>query len=287
MSLRTNRESLVMMSLLGEAAPPSIPSGIYRVSHDGRPLVLPGVGGITLNVRVGQGAFSVVGDHIEPAVSARASDERANVGFNVLACVGNAAIVATGEAKGERGVVTGKHGGIEHVLIDFERAVMEKMITGDKIAVHGFGVGLELVDAPEVKCFNVDPSFLDAWGVRVEDGVARVRVAKAVPAAIMGSGLGRDTVARGDYDIQAFDDEMAERYDLRGLRFGDLVAILDADNSYGRIYRTGSVTIGIVAHGASVTAGHGPGVTTLLTSRTGKIAYEIDAAANLATILHR
>ena len=84
-------------------------------------------------------------------------------------------------------------------------------------------------------------------------------VARFVPAAIMGSGLGRATVARGDYDIQCFDPVMVKEYGLDELRYGDIVAIVDADHSYGRIYRTGAVSIGIVAHGSSDIAGHGPG----------------------------
>jgi hypothetical protein len=90
---------------------------------------------------------------------------------------------------------------------------------------------------------------------------------------------------RGDYDIQTFDDAMAEKYGLRDLRLGDLVAISDADHSYGRIYRTGAVSVGVVVHGRSFVSGHGPGVTSLLTSRDGKIEPVIDSCANLADIL--
>jgi len=102
---------------------------------------------------------------------------------------------------------------------------------------------------------------------------------------VMGSGLGRSTVARGDYDIQCFDPVMVAKYELDGLRLGDVVAIVDADNSFGRTYRTGAVSIGIVAHGRSDVAGHGPGVTSLMTSPSGAIVPDVDAGANIATIL--
>ncbi len=115
--------------------------------------------------------------------------------------------------------------------------------------------------------------------------VLDVPVARTVPARVMGSGLGRSTVARGDYDIQCFDPATVREYGLDELRLGDVVAILDADNSYGRIYREGAVTIATVSHGRSYMAGHGPGVTTLLTSASGAIRPHIDAKANLATIL--
>ncbi|MEM3609108.1 MAG: DUF4438 domain-containing protein, partial [Candidatus Bathyarchaeia archaeon] len=75
------------------------------------------------------------------------------------------------------------------------------------------------------------------------------------------------------------------QYGLDDLRLGDLVAILDADNSYGRIYRQGAVSIGIVVHTNCVTSGHGPGVTTLFTSPTGKIIPRIDEKANIASLL--
>ena len=63
------------------------------------------------------------------------------------------------------------------------------------------------------------------------------------------------------------------------------MAIIDADHTYGRIYRTGSVSIGVVVHSRSWTAGHGPGVTTLFTSKEGRIETVIDPDANLAALL--
>jgi len=125
-----------------------VPSSLYDVGADGRARILPSVGGICLNVRVGDNAHSAVGDHIEPSVSVRAKDDRANVGFCVLACVGNKATVLSGDAKGETGVVTGKHGGIEHVMVDFNERVMAKMTIGDKIGIRAVGVGLELDERP-------------------------------------------------------------------------------------------------------------------------------------------
>ncbi len=286
MSLRINRPELVVTAVGGEAAPPLLNTGLYDVSHEGEALIVPSVGGINPNVRVGDGAFAFMADHIEPAVSIRHADDKQNIALNVLACVGNEAIVVTGDAKGARGRVTGKHGGIEHVLVDFDEAQMRKMVIGDKIQIWSCGLGLRLLDAPHIKAFNIDPGFLERWSPELrDDGTLRVRVAKIVPAAVMGSGLGRSTVVRGDYDIQTFDDTMAQKYGLRDLRLGDLVAIADADHSYGRIYRTGAVSVGIVVHGRSFVSGHGPGVTSLLTSSDGRIEPVIDVRANLADIL--
>jgi hypothetical protein len=283
--VKTNRSRLVVQNLLGQVAPPLVPAGLYDVGADGVPRVVPSVGGVTLNVRVGDSAFGFEADHIEPALSVRHPDDKTNSAFCTFACVGNAAVVTSGEAKGERGVVTGKHGGVEHVMIDFPEKVMERMQIGDAVAVRAVGVGLELEDAGDVKVFNCDPDLLERLALERAGERLRVRVACRVPGRVMGSGLGRSTVVRGDYDIQCFDAPTVREFGLDRLRLGDLVAIDDADNSFGRIYRSGAVTVAVVAHGASYLAGHGPGVTTLLTSPSGAIEPLIDANANLATIL--
>jgi hypothetical protein len=275
----------VAQVLSGQAAPPLLASSLYDVGADGTPRILPSVGGITLNVRVGDGAFAFASDHIEPAVSMRHSDDKVNRALCTFACVGNVATVRSGDAKGERGVVTGKHGGVEHVMVDFPEAVMERMQLGDAISVRAVGVGLEIEDAGDVKVFNCDPDLFEKLGTERSGGRFSVRVARTVPARVMGSGLGRQTVARGDYDIQCFDEATVREFGLDELRLGDLVAILDADNSFGRVYRTGAITVAVVAHGMSHIAGHGPGVTTLMTSASGAIEPLVDARANLATIL--
>ena len=283
--MTTNRHRLVTQVLSGQVAPPLLASGLYDVGADGVARILPSVGGITLNVRVGDSAFGFESDHIEPAVSARHPDDRVNTAFCTFACIGNVATVTGGEAKGEHGIVTGKHGGVEHVMIDFPDAVMERMQVGDAISVRAVGAGLEIAGGGDVKVFNCDPDFFDKLGIVQNGARFRVPVARVVPAAVMGSGLGRSSVARGDYDIQCFDAAMVEKYGLDRLRLGDIVAIQDADNTHGRVYRTGSVTIAIVAHGMSYVAGHGPGVTTILTSASGAIDAVTDERANVATVL--
>jgi hypothetical protein len=284
-SVRINREELVVCAVVGEAAPMLVNSGLYDVSFDGQPLIVPAIGGITPNVRVGDSAFGFMADHVEPAVTLKHPESQQNLALNTLACVGNEAIVVSGDAKGEAGRVTGKHGGAEHVMVDFPSDVMRRMTVGDRVQIWACGLGMRLLDAPSVKVFNCNPDLLHRMGVELSGGRVRVRVAKRVPAGVMGSGLGRSTVVRGDYDIQTFDDATAQQYGLRELRLGDVVAIIDADNSFGRVYRSGAISVGVVVHGRSFVAGHGPGVTTLLTSTHGDIDVELDAEANLAKIL--
>jgi len=132
---------------------------------------------------------------------------------------------------------------------------------------------------------NMDPGFLEALNPKPNGKKLEVPVAHMVPAAIMGSGLGANQVFSGDYDIQLFDEKVIEQYGLEDLRLGDLVAIIDADHSFGRIYRQGAISLGIVIHTNCVTAGHGPGVTSLMTSSSGGIIPKIDAKANIAYLL--
>ena len=288
--LKTNAEKLIKISVMGEIASPTIRS-VYNVSATGKPLVLPGVGGITYNLRVGDPACGWEADHVEPGVSVEnkendaRSGQAANTAFNVLSCVGNQATVVTGEAKGAKGIVTGKHGGIEHVLVDFQSEVLEKLVLGDRILVKAHGIGLKLLDFPEIKVLNMDPGLLEAWNPQPNGGKLEVPVTHIVPAAIMGSGLGANQVNSGDYDIQLFDEAVVKQYGLESLRLGDLVAIIDADHSFGRIYRQGAVSVGVVVHSNCVTAGHGPGVTTLMTSPDGKIIPKITQKANIASLL--
>ena len=80
-----------------------------------------------------------------------------------------------------------------------------------------------------------------------------------------------------------FDQGIVKEYGLDDLRLGDFVAILDADATYGRIYKTGGVVIGIVVHASCVLAGHGPGVMIAMSSKEGLLVPKISAKANLTT----
>lgn len=288
--IRTNADKLIKLSVIGEVTSPSFQQ-VYKVSAQGNPFVLPGVGGITYNLRVGDPAVGWEADHVEPGVSLENKENDPGTGrgpntaFNSLCCIGNQATVASGDAKGEKGTVTGKHGGIEHVLVDFPNEVLDKLTIGDKVQIKAYGTGLKLLDYPDIKVFNMDPALLEAWDPKPNGDKLEVCVTHLVPAAIMGSGLGSNNVNTGDYDIQLFDPPIIQQYGLDTLRIGDVVAIIDADHSYGRIYRQGAISIGVVVHTNCLVAGHGPGVTTIMSSAEGKIVPKIDPKTNVASLL--
>jgi hypothetical protein len=286
--LKTNEKKLAMISVQGTVVNPS--GKRHSVDRDGVPYLLPGTGGITYNIKVGDCAFGWAGDHLEPGVSTVADEKRMepkNTGYNFLACVGNRAIVASGDAKGDKGVVTGHHGGAEHVLIDFPDKTLDKMHMDDRILVRGFGQGLELADYPDIHAYNIDPGLLKKMGVK-ENRKAKtisVPVVAVVPGQLMGSGVGSTSMGTGDYDIMTTDQAMLKKHRLDRIRFGDFVAITDHDNVYGRSYRKGAVTVGIVIHSDCRCAGHGPGVTTVLSCTSPKIKPVLSPKANIADIM--
>lgn len=291
-----NKDRLVKTAVIGYIAEARLGSPPYRVGADGTIKIFPATGSITFNFRTGDSAVNLAGDHVEPAVTlynpGRSNDRGSaeSRAFNVLSCIGNEVRVLSGEARDARGVVIGKHGGSEHVMVDFPNPdVMRKMSPGDRMQVYAWGVGMELLNIEGVKAMNMSPQLMDALtkaGMGITpDGRLRIAVALTIPAKIMGSGIGMDHAYSGDYDIQLFDEETVGKYGLDRLRFGDIVAITDADHSYGRIFRTGAVTVGVVTHSNSIIAGHGPGVTTLFTSAGGRIEFYVDAKANLKYLM--
>ena len=289
MTLKTNRDKLVEMLLQCQPGQPRT-RGTFQVDHNGAPFILPSIGGITLNVLIGDSVFGLAGDHIEPGVSCNSNAEKRldfpNDSLQIYGCIGNRAIIVSGKAEGVEGVVVGKHGGSEHLMIDFPVTAMEKMTYDDKIIVYSRGQGLALNNFPEVKCFNLDPDLLLKMAIKKREGKLLVPVTTIAPAVCMGSGVGSPHVASGDYDIMTSDPETVAQYKLDKIRFGDIVALLDHDNAYGRAYRKGAVSIGVVVHSDCLRAGHGPGVTTIMTCVSNRIEPVIDPTANIAELLN-
>jgi Domain of unknown function (DUF4438) len=290
--LRLNQPDLVIVSVMGQIAHPVGAANPYRIGNDGIPRILPATGGIVLNHRVGDRCVGLAGDHIEPGVALHNNNREIvgarngpNLALITYACVGNRARVISGPCTGKIGIVTGKHGGVDHVLVDFPPETLRRLQIGDRIQIESHGLGLQLLDFPTIQVSNCGPNLLRRWGILVTDRTLTIPVTHQIPAAVMGSGLGKNTVWRGDYDIQLFDPQMRRRYHLDTLRFGDLVAIIDGDTRHGPAFRQGQTTIGIVVHGDSTVSGHGPGVTPLLTGSAQQLRPIRDPQANFASLM--
>lgn len=264
----------------------------WELGRDGKSYMLPTVGGITYNVRIGDSVYGWEGDHIEPGVSVTNDPNKLtqdpNRSLNSFSCLGNSVTVLTGSAKGKQGRVIGHHGGVEHVLIDFDEKTLARLTYDDKLLIRAQGQGLKLLDFPDIPLFSLSPLLLEKLGLAITPRPSpklSVPVAAIVPGKLMGSGLGHSDIFKGDYDIQSSDRNKLREHGLDRLCFGDVVAIMDHDSSYGWCYKEGAVSIGVVVHGDSYLAGHGPGVQTILTSPKGEILPKIQRNANIGFYL--
>lgn len=289
---RLNIAELAMVAVAGEVVPPTQTGSLYRIGRDGVPQVLPGPGGIVLNHRVGDPCVGLAADHLEPGASVmsrrralKGRPDADNRALNTYACIGNVVRVLAGACRGSNGVVTGKHGGVDHLLVDFEPKVLRRLAIGDKVQIYAYGLGLRLLDHRHLTLFNCSPRLVNRWGLRRQGEALGVPVTHLLPAAVMGSGLGRDSACHGDYDIQLFDPGVRRRYRLGSLRFGDLVAVRGADSRFGRSFHRDFTTIGVVVHGDSIKSGHGPGLVSLISGPATLIRPLYQPRANLAGIL--
>ena len=281
--IKTNKEKVVKWSVQGKIHHPI--GGNYRITHKGNPMILPATGGISYNVKIGDSAFGWAGDHVEPGVSIRNENQSENAALMTFACIGNEAKIVSGEAKGKCGYVTGMHGGIDHVLINFENDILEDLAIDDKIMIKAYGQGLKLEDYENVKIMNIDPNLFEKLNIKEEDNKLKVNVVAKVPPYLMGSGIGSPSAYAGDYDIMTADIEEIKRLGLDKLKFGDIVLLQDCDNTYGVGFLKGSVSIGVIVHSDCVKSGHGPGVTVIMTSKESVIEGVIDENANIGNYM--
>ena len=278
----SNENNLIEMAVSGVITTPSVRPGQYIPHPDGQATLLPGMFGITYNVRCGDRAFGWAGDHVEPGVSI---DDDANSGrhhaLHYLNCIGNEAMVTSGMATGERGIVVGEHA---RILVQFSPEAHDIMAPGDQIQIMTKGQGLTLTDYPSIALKKLSPRLFHAMAITEAAGRLQVNVAMELPIRIMGSGaeLNSEYV---DQDLMSGDRALMAELGIERMRLGDLVAIRHADHHWGRSYRKNAVSICLCIHGDSIMTGHGPGILTLMTARDGNIDFTINPNANLANLL--
>lgn len=280
--IRYNKDKLVKMALNARVDHPRM-SGFY-VGHDGKGRMPVGTGGIVYSHEIGDSCMNIAGDHIEPGVSMANPGQKENHAVETLSCVGNEVVILSGEQKGKKGYVTGTHGGVDHTMAYFPKDVIEKMDGTENFLIKAYGQGMKLEGFESIHMMNLDPGLFEVLPVYEEEGHLSWPVAACIPAHLMGSGLGSQTMMEGDYDIMTQDEQANRRYGIDKLRFGDFVAILDHDCMYGPHYKEGAVSIGVIVHSDSFTSGHGPGVTVIATTpKKNIILPRIEEDANLIT----
>jgi len=288
MNVTTNSDKLVSLSVMGQIATPSfpgLPAEPYRLASDGTPFLLPTYGSIVYNVSVGDSAFGWLADCIHPSVSINLADDNGNRGLRVLSCIGNTAVVMSGDAKGSKGVVTGKSGRFsEHVIVHFPKAVREKMAIGDKIVVRAKGIGMQLAEHEDIYLKGCSPELLESLKPQGKEGKLEIPVVASVPPHLLGAGAGLDSEG-GSVHIQTTDKTEVQKAGLDKLKLGDIVALENYDSRYSHGFLRGAVSIGVIGQGDSPRAGYGPGITVFMTSGEGGIVPKITEGVNLKSLL--
>ena len=283
-----NRAGLVRSVARGLVAPPRLHAEAMRHDREGRVVLWPGTGGVNPGVHVGGRVDAWVADHLMVGASIEdAGAAPAEPGpLHLLACVGNRVRDSAGA---HLGVVAGKRGGLAPgffppslISVEAEEERLGRLVPGDVVFVETLGRGLVLEGWPDVLPLNCSPEVLEALPLRLAGGGIEVDVRVVVPSRAAGAGLGQDAWI-GDLEIT--EAHAAEATD--GLRFGDLVAFADIDGRFGRYYRPGTVSVGIVAHGPSPAPGHGVGVTLLLAGPSSDLRVRTSANATIAPLLKR
>lgn len=284
MTIRTNADRLVTQILVGEVWPPLADRHGYRIDADGHPFILPGMGGVSMVAHVGQAATGYASDHLEPGLSIRHASAEANSALQFLSCIGNRVIVRSGPAAGAKGMVLGQHA---YVLADFDDSDLRQITTGDRVSIEAVGQGLRFLDHPEIRVKNLDPRLIGRLPIdTAPDGTLRVDVARRVPAEAAGAGGGMLSEFANIDLMGAYPGLSADlSLGLESVRIGDIVMLEDQDHSYGRGYRPGWITIGIISTGECRLFGHGPGPSTLLSGPLSAFTIVDSDAANLANSL--
>ncbi|MFH1943143.1 MAG: DUF4438 domain-containing protein [bacterium] len=284
-ALKTNRDMLITTAVEGVVQPAG--GREYWTTWDGKPKLAIGMASINYTVSMGDATYGWANaDHVEPDVTIQGRDRQSpsDCAIAILGCIGNEARVVSGEAKGAKGIFLGRHAG-SNDLVWFPKDVQERMTLNDRIQVKARGVGLKIEGFEDVRVNKLDPDLLEKLGITIKGKQLVVPVVMEIPGHIMGSGIGGSFLETVDYDIQTTDPKIVEEYHLKSLNLGDLVAIRDHYDFYGRGRYEGAMTVGVVIHGWSDIAGHGPGVNPVLSALPGRIQTKIDPQANVAYYL--
>lgn len=271
----TNADRLVRTRLKAVVQPAS---ANQIVRPDGAFAILPGQGGVVTGIGLGDVAGKWAGDHVEPGASLGHADPQANHAIRFLSCVGNSVEVLDGAAAGARGLVFGKHGA---VLAIFAPEALARIAPGDGVAIDARGIGLADDEFPDVTCHSCSPALFTALALKTGARL-RIAVAAILPSVAAAAGIGMPA-AMFNMDLHTSSPPVAET--AKGLRFGDIVAVMDQDHRFGRQYRKGWAMVGIVSHGTATAGGHGLGLMTLLTAPAERFDFQVSDTAQLAKLL--
>jgi len=288
MKMKTNENLLVNVSVMGSVCQPnfqSLPAEPYRLDSNGNPFLLPSWGSVVHNVSVGDSAFGWEADCIHPGVSIKYSNEAGNRGLNILSCVGNEAIIMSGDAKNAKGFVTGKSGRFsEQVIVHFPKKIREKISINDKILIKSIGVGLKISDFENVFCKSLSPKLFNKMNVKISKNKMNIPVAHIIPEHLIGAGSGL-TSESGSLHIQTADNSEMKKHKLNNIKLGDIIYIENYDSSYQHGFLRNAWAVGIIGQTNGPRAGYGPGITILMSSKINNAKPKIETKANIVNYI--
>lgn len=294
--MKTNKDSLPIKSLVGEVKPIGLMEfGMMVMDPEGRGHYRVGTGGITYNYRLGDSCMGITGEKIQPGVSTKCCGipgpdsgpfgSPENMAYNIYCCLGNEVTIANGPLAGKKGYVTGKVSGFG-VTLDFDKEILEQMHGDEHFYIKACGVGLSVENAEEtVAIHNLSPQLFERLGITEENGIFSVPVTKVIPGYLVGPGVGGSVIA-SCAEIMTDHGECDEEFGLSELHFGDIIAVTDLDTTSGRTFLEGAVTIGVIVSGDSLALGDGPGLLTILSSKTSILKPILSESANLKNYLN-
>lgn len=288
--IQTNKDKLITLAVQGEIVPSQI-IRTYTSTWDGKSKLGIGVGGINYNLKIGESIWGWAnGERAEPGVSTDGyGSDSQKEGYRQKTGVGNEVKLISGEAKGSKGTVVGKHGyrlpnNARHIQLHFSDDTLDKLSIGDRVRIKARSIGLKIEGHPDITIHSSSPELIEGMGISEEHEKLIVPVVNEIPADLIGAGYGTSALA-DHIDIQTCFLPDIEKFGLNKLKFGDLVLVKDLLCDISRHYFRGATTIGIVISGPSDISGQGIGLTTILSSKNGVLKAQIDQEANIKRAL--
>lgn len=288
--IKTNKTKLITLAVQGEIMPAQVERN-YNVTWNGKPKLCIGIGGINYNLKICDKIFGWAnGDRAEPCVATdNTGKDPWKSAYRINSSLGNEATVLSGEGKGAKGIVIGKHGyrlleGVHHVLVHFDDDILEKLAIGDRIQIKACGVGLKIEGFEDILVRSMSPILLEKMRIEEVDSKLVIPVVKEIPHYLTGEGWGTQA-HESNIGIQTCYPPDIKEFSLDELRFGDIVLLNDVLSDYGRGYYKGAASVGVICSGPSDISGRGIGVLTIMSTRSGKLRSKFDSEANIGKYL--
>lgn len=238
--------------------------------------------GVNKKVFVGDSVFGNKTDHVEPCVSLCSGFDKSsfeNFIFNRLPCIGNSVYLKNNP--NIVGIITGKHGGHwGHIMADFPKEHLNSIKPGDKILIE-CNFSDYSMKSKGINYLNIGNTLAKKILQNRSDTIC---VKKIIHSEWLGSGINSRF---GFYDIDVFSKTFSKKQKASksALCLGDIVALKNIFISSAPKIKNGFFTIGVVSHGDSIHALHGPGITPLFCLKKGARPIRLRRSANLGKIL--